>query len=45
MLPYLGEKPAIFPLVLNSDRLLLGGGVVVVNVYVLLVQLWFIHFC
>lgn len=44
MLPYLGEKPAIFPLVLNSD-VYFGGGVVVVNVYVLLVQLWFIHFC
>lgn len=44
MLPYLGEKPAIFPLVLNSDRLLWGGGVAVVNVYVLLIQLWFIHF-
>lgn len=25
MLPYLGEKRAIFPFVLNSDRLLWGG--------------------
>lgn len=26
MLPYLGEKPAIFPLVLNSDVYFGGGG-------------------